>query len=183
MEMDSLKLKCFVLGSQGSGKTNLIVQYTEGYYYSDFLFTMPNDTKTICIQGKQVTLCISEDCSELPASYSEMHIQNSDLFVICFSLINMDSFNEVRTLHQRIKDAKEKYFSIIIVGTKSDDIEHRVVTDDQIKELSTELRCNYFLTSALQNTNITEAFEFLVNQYIQHIENDKSSHEEKCIIG
>jgi GTPase SAR1 family protein len=62
---------------------------------------------------------------------------------------------------------------IIVVGNKSDLREHREVTQDQAKAWCEQNCINQYLeTSALDNTNVENAFLMLINAMVQQIETD-----------
>ena len=54
----------------------------------------------------------------------------------------------------------------VLVGCKSDLIDSRQVTDEQIKELTDSARLKYFETSAKLGVNVNESFMFLYKNII-----------------
>ena len=52
---------------------------------------------------------------------------------------------------------------MVIAGNKADLEDERIVTDQQIKELSSEFNTDCFLTSAVTGVNVEEAFHQLIN--------------------
>ena len=52
---------------------------------------------------------------------------------------------------------------MVLVGNKSDLTESRVVMPDQCRELAQSLGFEFFEASAKEGTNVTNAFEYLVD--------------------
>ena len=118
------------------------------------------------------------------------------VFLICFSLTDIQSFNQTREYFDLIKEKHTKPYPIILVGTKSDDLANRSVTMEQIAVIAAEFNCDFILTSAYTGSSVKEAFENVIIQYLnqvkeeqQHVKKDKQkekkdgSNKEKCDLG
>lgn len=66
----------------------------------------------------------------------------------------------------------------MLIGTHSDMMEKREVMDEEIKESADSLKYGYFITSALDGTNVDVAFQELAKVILS-----KSKKEEKEIKG
>ena len=86
---------------------------------------------------------------------------SSNGFLLCFSLDNLDSFNELSKFYKKILRAKHDVKSpIILVGTKCDLNEtERKVSKEAAEAYASKLGCEYFETSALENHHVDEAFK------------------------
>ncbi|KAF2879271.1 hypothetical protein ILUMI_26901 [Ignelater luminosus] len=115
-------IKCVVVGDRGVGKTCLPVAYTTNTFIELYLPVAYNSyTAKVMVDNKSITLDIYEiaDREEYerlrPLSYYK-----TDVFLICFSLVDPASFENART---KWCDEIRKHCPktpIILVGTKLD---------------------------------------------------------------
>lgn len=65
--------------------------------------------------------------------------------------------------------------SILLVGNKLDLSKDRVVTTEEANEVAQELGLRYIETSAKDNINVSECFEFLVEEIEKKYHSDQKS--------
>ncbi|XP_048051134.1 ras-related C3 botulinum toxin substrate 1-like [Megalobrama amblycephala] len=115
-------VKCVIVGDTAAEKTKLLIKYTTPAFPSEYVPTVFDGyAVTVMVDGNPVTLGLFDTASQedydrlRPLSYPQ-----TDVFLICFSLVDPDSFGSVR----------EKWYpevrhhcpnaQIILVGTKLD---------------------------------------------------------------
>jgi GTPase SAR1 family protein len=75
-----------------------------------------------------------------------------------FDLTNRASFTVLREHIIDVTRGQYRYLSCVLIGNKSDDVEHRQVLLPEISEFAGMYNIDYFETSAKLYTNIDEAF-------------------------
>eukprot|EP01092_Planopodium_desertum_P012342 TRINITY_DN57_c0_g1_i2.p2 TRINITY_DN57_c0_g1~~TRINITY_DN57_c0_g1_i2.p2 ORF type:complete len:196 (-),score=24.45 TRINITY_DN57_c0_g1_i2:95-682(-) len=170
--MQSVKL--VVVGDGAVGKSCLLISYTSNSFPHEYVPTVfDNYSANVMVDGKTVSLGLwdtagQEDYDRLrPLSYPE-----TDVFLVCFSIISPTSFKNVKTkwvpeVRHNVQDAK-----LILVGTKLDlrDDKEQIerlrekglepITVTQGEGLAKEIGAEcYMECSALTQKGLHEVFE------------------------
>lgn len=83
------------------------------------------------------------------------------------------SFKNVPYVFEELAENAPKTAQIILVATKTDQVNKRQISYDEAKKLADRMQVPYIETSAKENINVTETFKLLVH----NIENALSSHQ------
>jgi len=95
----------------------------------------------------------------------DQYMRISEGFLLCFSLTNQSSFEEITNIRDQILRSKDvETFQGVLVGTKSDLIDEICVKHEDIVKLSTNFSIPYIETSAKTGINVEDAFLVLLGE-------------------
>ncbi|XP_078489011.1 rac4 protein [Ciona intestinalis] len=127
-------VKCVVVGDGAVGKTSMIITYTTNEFPQEYVPSVfDNHTSNIMVDGKPINFSLNDTASTekydrlRPLSYPQ-----TDVFLICFSLVSPASYENVRARWFPEVNHHNPSTPMLLVGTKLD------VRDDQ--EIIAKLR-------------------------------------------
>lgn len=174
-----INLKIILVGDVSVGKTSVIERYINNNFKDDY---------TCTIQAEQKTKIINEDSNtsirmdiwdtvgqEKFRSLTRQYYRDSQGAIIVFDITKKKTFDSLQTWIDDIQDYSDKDIPIIIVGNKSDLIDEREVSENNINEFLND-KYTYFEVSAKYGNNIDLAFNKMKKLIM---ENRKMNNEEE----
>lgn len=154
--------RVLLVGESSVGKTCLLLRYTDNKFSECVISTIGVDFKTriLNIEGSQVKLQIWDSAgAEKFRSITKAYYRGSHGILVVFDLSHRDSFSQVQYWIDSIKQERGEDVEIVIVGNKCD--LNQVVNEGDIIQLAEKNGVKYFKTSAKDNTNVEEVFQYL----------------------
>ena len=174
-------IKCVVVGDGAVGKTCLLISYTTNAFPGEYIPTVfDNYNANVMVDGKPINVGLwdtagQEDYDRLrPLSYPQ-----TDVFLICFSIISPYSFDNVKSKWYPEIQHHAPSVPIILVGTKSDlrndanmlqQLQAKgltVISKENAEARARELNCKAYLEcSALTQEGLKAVFDAAINAAI-----------------
>ncbi|XP_069474507.1 ras-related protein Rap-2b [Ambystoma mexicanum] len=159
--------KVVVLGSGGVGKSALTVQFVTGSFIEKYDPTIEDFyRKEIEVDSSPSVLEILDTAgTEQFASMRDLYIKNGQGFILVYSLVNQQSFQDIKPMRDQIIRVKRcEKVPMILVGNKVDLEGEREVSYGEGKALADEWNCPFLETSAKNKTSVDELFAEIVRQ-------------------
>ena len=176
-EQEDYKIKIIVVGDSGVGKTNLINRFA-----SDKFDT--NSKATIWVEFVYKTLKINKEVIKVEVwdtagqeryrAITSSYYKGAKGAIIVYDITNEDSFNNVESWMNEVTKKGKTDMQFLLVGNKKDLINDRKVTEQKGIDKAKELNMNLFEASALEKTNVNEAFNYLVKEIYLNIRKEKN---------
>ncbi|KAG7461328.1 hypothetical protein MATL_G00208940 [Megalops atlanticus] len=182
---DSLEpaLSCMLVGDGAVGKTSMIVSYTTNGYPTEYQQTAFDVFSALVqVDGIPVRIQLMDTAGQEEFDgFRSLSYAHSDVFILCFSVVNPTSFQNVTKKWVPEIRACNTSAPIVLVGTQSDlrldvnvliDLDrHRVrpVLGPQARSLAEKIcAADYVECSALTQKNLKEAFDTAIFAAIKH---------------
>jgi small GTP-binding protein len=171
--------KIILIGDSNIGKTSLINRYINRNFTEKYICTIGVDfmMKTIIHESCRIKLQIwdtagMEKYKQITVSY----YRGAQAAIVCFDLTNMSTFKSVKRWIDDFNQNQPTGKLIIIVGNKSDLVEEREVSKEEIDKFIEMNGYIYFECSARQGEGIDEMFLQLAKRLYEENKNNKYNH-------
>eukprot|EP00762_Andalucia_godoyi_P004388 ANDGO_08245.mRNA.1 Ras-related protein RABH1b len=155
------KYKIVFLGDQSVGKTSIITRFLYDTFDPSYQSTIGIDflSKTLYLEDRTVRLQIWDTAGqERFRSLIPSYIRDSSVAVVVYDISCRSSFDNVVKWIDDVRAERGSDVIIALVGNKTDDSEHRVVTVEEGEAKANDLNVMFMEVSALTGTNIKAAF-------------------------
>ena len=196
---------------KNKGKTAITIQFVQGVFVKGYDPTIEDSyRKMVEIEGNQhiagkkfcffftvffffglyfhkLKEIIDTAGTEQFVAMRELHYRFGEGFMLIFSVESRESYESITEMRENILKAKEKPYSMVLIGNKID-LENRQVTKEEAQELARNWDIPYFECSAKECFNVNESFVKLISliqesKSIDLKKNEKNEKKKKkCIV-
>lgn len=148
------KFKLVFLGDQGVGKTSLLTRFMYDSFDAHYAATVGIDflSKTMYIQDTTIRLQLWDTAGqERFRSLIPSYIRDSNVAVVVYDISNRESFENVDTWINYVKQERGGDVIIVLVGNKNDLDNDRKVTLQEGEDAAQRLNCNLFMETSSKN--------------------------------
>ena len=179
---EEYKFKVVVVGDSGVGKTNLIKRFINDTYNKDSKATVGVEflSKTYLINQEVFKIEIWDTAGqERYKSITAAYYKGAKGAMIVYDVTNQTSFDNVDNWANEIKEKAARNINLMIVGNKTDLTDKIVVTSEVATEKAKALEIPIMETSALDSTNVKEAFYQLLREMYKSVKELMKEYEQK----
>ena len=163
-------IKIAVLGQGVVGTSSLTYRFINYDVSTEHDATIEDRYKSnLNIEGTNYEVEILDTAGEEDyQNMMDMWISFGEGFLLVFAINDKESFNLIKSKHDRILKGKHGVkCPILLVGNKQDLENERQVNYSEAKEMADKWGIEYIETSAKTNFNCKEAFEMLAQKIVQ----------------
>nr|XP_022334152.1 rac-like GTP-binding protein ARAC7 [Crassostrea virginica] len=163
-------IHCTVVGDGFVGKSSLVQKFINGTFNQNYIATLKDDYMAkVSANGDVFNLNVADIAGEHEDLSS---ISTSDIFIVCFSLVDDDSMNSVLSFWIPKIRAIAKHSPVVLVGTQSDlrDAGHSGhIPQSEGRALAKSVRAEVYVEcSAKSGSGVQDAFHSAVTASIRY---------------
>ena len=165
---EEIKLNILIIGDNNAGKTQLILNYVDGYFPSPYVGTVGVEFKIKKIKYKDIEINLQIWNSigiERFKSVTKNYLSGADGIIYLYDITNKNSLYFVKNIIFFAEEL-EPNIKKILVGNNLDLEEERKVSREAVKKYCDKLNIKEIEVSTKLGTNVSECFELLVESII-----------------
>jgi len=177
------------LGIGGVGKTALSIQFVKGVFVDQYNPTIEECFRKIVeVDGKFYNLSIVDTagCQQF-SGIRDLYMKDGHGFLFVYAINSVTSFQALNEFFERLFTVKDTKVGIptLMVGNKSDLVNEREITPEQVREAASKFKSEFLDTSAKTKLNVQEAFINVIKQIVLMTPNEDSGGKRRrnCIIS
>uniref|UniRef100_A0A6B2LGY6 Uncharacterized protein n=1 Tax=Arcella intermedia TaxID=1963864 RepID=A0A6B2LGY6_9EUKA len=177
--------KVVVIGDSGVGKSNLIDRYTKDSFREETKTTIGVEFghKTIKVDDKIIKAQIWDTAGqERFKALTRGYYRGALGALLVYSILSKQSFDNCQTWLEELVAHADPGILVMLVGNKTDLDSQREVSTEEAKNFAHQNKLSFIETSAKDSTNVSEAFERLVQEIFKQVNSphrEDSDSEEK----
>ena len=164
--------KVVLLGDSGVGKTCIISRYisgafdnnspsTNGASYASKILTFENLNKTISLDIWDTA------GQEKYKSLTKFFYKDAAVAILVYDITKKDSFENMKGYwYEQLQEFGSKKIILGVAGNKCDMYEKEEVNENEAKEFAEKIGAFFEITSAKNNTGITDLFMNAANRFV-----------------
>ena len=166
-------LKYIIIGDSAVGKSNLLLQYSQGQFNPEYQLTIAVEfgTKNLEIRKKIYRIQIWDTAGqENFKSITRAYFQSSACAIVVYDISNRVTFNNASNWVEDCKSQCSKKTVMVLVGNKLDLADKRQVNTNEGQDLADKYGMLFFEASAKDGTNVDKIFKESADNIAKNIE-------------
>ena len=173
-DKEDYKIKIIIVGDSGVGKTNLITRFVSDKFDK-------NSRATIGVEFLYKTLKINKEIFKIEIwdtagqerykSIASAYYKGARGAIVVYDITSEDSFKNIDLWIEEVKSKAASNLQIMLIGNKSDLFADRKISKEKGIDKARSLNVFLFEASALDKTNVNEAFNRLIRELYLDIKN------------
>ncbi|RWW36381.1 hypothetical protein BHE74_00058603 [Ensete ventricosum] len=153
--------KVVLIGDSGVGKSNLLSRFTRDEFSLESKSTIGVEfaTRSIRVEGKVIKAQIWDTAGQESAYY-----RGAVGALVVYDITRHVTFENIERWLKELRDRTDTNIVIMLVGNKADLHHLRSVSIDDAKDFSEKENTYFMETSALESTNVEDAFTEVLTQ-------------------
>lgn len=147
------------VGDMGVGKSSL-VHHVDTHGNPTGLNFSHYDIPSLNVKGQFWDSVATKD------GFVDAFNKGCNVFVLLYDVANEESFNNIEKVWLKLTQQYGKEIPIILVGTKSDLVDEKQVSDERAERLANTLNAPFLLVSVRENKNVNELYELAANLFL-----------------
>ena len=181
------RFKIILVGDIAVGKTSFIGRYISNSFSNEYKSTVGAESRRKVIQydnNTKVELMIWDTAGEERyRAMTKNYFKDAHGAIVVFDLTNSESFEKLSHWTDFIKDCSPSNVVINLVGNKCDQIDERLVSNEEAQAFAIKNNISYFEASASDGSNVSIVFEDLTDKMVsankEKINTDEEHEEHK----
>ena len=173
-DKEDYKIKLIIVGDSGVGKTNLISRFAEDKFELNSKATIGVEFiyKTLKINGAIFKIEIWDTAGqERYKSISSAYYKGAKGAIVVYDITSEASFYNIDLWINEVQMKVTNDLQIMLIGNKTDLYKERKISVEKGIEKAKSLNIKLFEASALDKTNVNEAFIYLLKEIYLDIKN------------
>ena len=167
-------VKIVIIGDQAVGKSSLLMQFVDKKFTLNMMGTAGVDIKKKVIDYKnnKINLHFYDSAGHDRFRHLlKQYLQGCKGIILAYDITDLNSFNNVSSWIDNIKQNADSKVELIIIGNKVDLTDKKVTSEDAI-ELGKKYNVEVIQASAKTGENVDIAFMKIVNNILEKESND-----------
>jgi small GTP-binding protein len=164
--------KVVLIGDSGVGKSNLLSRFTRNDFSAESKSTIGVEfaTRTITVEGKVIKAQIWDTAGqEKYRAITSAYYRGAVGALLVYDITRTPTFEHLERWLSELLDHADKDIRVMLVGNKSDLRHMRTVTSEQATEFAQKHKLSLIETSALDQTNVEQAFTDILKQIYETV--------------
>ncbi|KAL6864942.1 hypothetical protein ACP4OV_016093 [Aristida adscensionis] len=164
--------KVVLIGDSGVGKSNLLSRFTRNEFCLDSKSTIGVEfaTRTLHVEGKIIKAQIWDTAGqERYRAITSAYYRGALGAVLVYDVSKPTTFENISRWLKELRDHADSNIRIMLVGNKTDLKHLRAVATEDAQSFAEAEGLSYIETSALDSTNVEEAFQLILGDIYRAI--------------